>query len=226
MAGGTLQMISYGKPRSKTKNIVAPVPVKWKYKYNAYKKSKYYANSSRGPELKILDTNLGATSIDDDGYVSALSTITQGITDATRVATSIKIKYIDLRGCIEILSPSTEATVALYLIQDLRREYGVAPIPEDLLESVSSGDNSPYSYLNKHNFGRFKIMQKKLIRVTTQVPKVSFQMKGRSNVNTRWEQSTGNKLEGHIYLIGVSDTPALSNPPRLIYNARVKYQDY
>ena len=170
-------------------------------------------------EYKFLDTNYSNT-MDYNGIVSTLNSISQGITDTGRTGDSVKIQNIMLRG--NILAGTVPAQLRVILFWDAQNK--VASV-SDVLESTGTA----YSVLSPKNYDkRFqtKVLWDKVFDVVPTADNAHrhFQLSLPINLHSQYAAATSTINTGALKILLISNI-VTTGLPTIVYYSRVSYTD-
>lgn len=186
-------------------------------------KGVWYLKGLVNSEMKT-HTYSAQSSIDYNGTLTALTAIAQGDTAITRDGNSIFMRYINMRGCIDIASVTSTLSMRIMLVQDTSTNPA-SRVTSDVLDSSVMGTvYAPYASMNKNESGRFKVLYSKLFTVGpyNQAQAITISKKIRLHAKYDGALSTDHKV-GNIYLVMVSNT--VTTNPTFTYSCRIGYHD-
>lgn len=201
---------NYKKSSYKSKNVsTASLAMKVNKLVKAYK-----------PEHKVHDAGIDSQSITFSGVCQNLSAIPAGDGQTMRDGHQVCVKSLSLKGSIIWNSgAANQSYISLYLIQDLQQQPDSSPLYNDIFKS-SSG---PLALLNRENFGRFKILAKKII-VQDDLRQNFIDLYVKCNIPVRFN-NTGffDFQKNGLYLCAASDR--LLQTPLMTWQSRITYTD-
>lgn len=162
-------------------------------------------------EVKKHDTNVVDATIDVAGTVTALTSIAQGDTVATRTGNQVQGKYLTFRGSITTGTAITDLSpVRMIIVQDTQMTPGTAPTVAQILEATAV--NSLY---NRANVGRFNIIYDRMFGCFPGVDSLAAAVNEPAQAHwfsktirisglprTRWTGATNTDFQsGHFFLV-------------------------
>lgn len=197
--------------------------------YSAYKLATKVARMVNS-EIKFLDTQNTALTLDSTGGVVSLCTIPQGDGDNSRDGSSCKPAQMTLRATISPNASATTPTTVRVILFRAKTEKSTAPTLASLLEDTTQFDAlvSPKQWSEKFNT---KIIYDRLFTVgdysSGSDPEViRFRINKKLFGHIKWatNDTAGTDIEnGGLYMAYVSS--ASSNAPTMCYYNRLTYYD-
>jgi len=186
-----------------------------------------YMHKLINSELKSFASGNAAQDVTYNGYVDHLTPMIQGDLHNQRNGMSVLLRYIQIRGNLKIAGNPDSSVVKIYIVRDKRKLDSTANITAADLFEVTGSVRTPYTYIPVNNRGRFQILATKYIALNKNGKNQQmFNFNIKLTKHTKWQFDSNNKLEGHIYLVMVSDQDTTAgNPPTVDYDFKTKYHD-
>lgn len=188
-------------------------------------------------ETKVFNsanTILSGTTLDNNGVISLLSNIAQGVTLNTRigmVASPMSMSFRYQGIAYSASANNVNPTFIRIILLQTRQSAATAVVPTaaQVLESVGSALATVSAYDDvTTSTGQYKILYDRLHRADNGVGqqysgKVVLSKKHLNKIH--WVGGNGTDVShGHLYLLAISDVAA-ATAPSLIYTWQIKYDD-
>lgn len=176
-------------------------------------------------EKKKLDTaisNSPDNSTFTNTFVTHLSAVPLGDSDAQRDGNSIRPQYLLIRGHLVMNGSATNTCVRYIVFQDTQQQSDTIPAVSDVLEtSFGFVVNNP---LNSETVGRFRIISDWNCVVDTDNPLYTFKKNIRLSGHIRYNGTTGTDIQKDgLYILAVSDQ--VTNTPTSTLTCRLSFTD-
>lgn len=162
----------------------------------------------------------GGSSIDNNGSVTHLTNIDQGVTESTRVGLSCKLVSVEVRGWVTVNSAATATTVRVVIFQDKSMD-DVTPTVAHMFDSTD-----PAASRNNDNIYKFNILYDKIITLgsaSNQRVPIRFFKKMKLS-KCRWNDNDGdNTRQGQLWILTIGDES--TNYPTGYLRATVRFTD-
>lgn len=169
-------------------------------------------------ELKKLDTEISGLIV-ASWSLNPVHLIAQGDTYNQRDGNAVLVRALNWKGSVVVNELESPIQVCLVVLQDTQQIDSTVPNGTDIFEA-----NTPYTHLNHKYVGRFKILLRKNMVVSTQVPERTFNYNIPMYSHLRYSgvlSTTCSKNGLYTAIISTS----ITHHPQIVSTMRTSYHD-
>lgn len=169
-------------------------------------------------EYKYIEPNNTATGVDYDGVLYALNTVSQGVTDNTRIGDSLKVQRLTMRYAVKRNSADSLIRVIV-----LWEQIPTLSTPADVINGAG-GTNAPLGPKVYDNRFKTRFLYDRTFALSSNNSIKNVDVNLPINLHTQYSAGSTTITTGKLWLLVISDQ-ITSNLPTFQYLTRVTYTD-
>lgn len=186
----------------------------------------------KAEEVKKADSNVFVTAlpVDQLGYVFNATQAAQGSSQYTRIGIDCLAKYVSINGVLSVPSAAiinAQQVVRFIVFVDRQEVANATPALTELLETTGTA-LAPYSFYNRTNVGRFRVIRDFKVALTQQYSvkpiKINLSFKKPHKVRYSGSTITSNRANS-IWIAMLSNIPTATNNPTFQGTMRFGFTD-